>query len=256
VLDEFKIAKRAWTASQIAAEQTVSRYYLPANPSIAAQCPTFTSQSLIQSLRGYGAIASTSECNVIRVNWTVFTPRFMHEYKETGTYKHNEVIGGVLVNNVNYNGPYDYCQYNYEIGYDAGCGWKKLNAYKPELGCLRPLPPANAPSPYSAGVEVELLDNATPIAGYAWNRASKTFTAAGTFTDPDVQNRFDNARVKATNLRYRVRFRYPVNSAVDPLGGTTVDSSKHYMLDTPVFDDISITYYSKPRVLDYRDVTE
>lgn len=36
----------------------------------------------------------------------------------------------------------------------------------------------------------------------------------------------------------------------------TVQPSKHFLLDTPVFDDISVVYLSRTRILSYREITE
>jgi hypothetical protein len=68
-------------------------------------------------------------------------------------------------------------------------------------------------------------------------------------------------------LRYRVRFRYPVDPLVDPSCSTRdvdperpnwpcVNPAKHYLLDTPVFDDISVTYILPVRILDFHEATE
>jgi hypothetical protein len=81
------------------------------------------------------------------------------------------------------------------------------------------------------------------------------------FGDPDQHNAIGTitnpTRVRSSELRYRLQFLYPVDRLVDPFaGGTHVDPSKHYMLDTPVFDDISITYLSKTRILAWQPVWE
>ena len=83
------------------------------------------------------------------------------------------------------------------------------------------------------------------------------------FVDPDVENRLGSpsapAEVNTDKLRYRVRFAYPVDPLADPKSGganATVNPSRQYLLDTPVFDDISVTYYSKPKILMYRLVNE
>jgi hypothetical protein len=44
-----------------------------------------------------------------------------------------------------------------------------------------------------------------------------------------------------------------VNSGHSTMEG---DKTSQYLLDTPVFDDISITYFTKPRILSFRDVLE
>jgi len=38
--------------------------------------------------------------------------------------------------------------------------------------------------------------------------------------------------------------------------GKFVDVTKQYLLDTPVFDDLSITYIVPARILDLHEVTE
>jgi hypothetical protein len=72
------------------------------------------------------------------------------------------------------------------------------------------------------------------------------------------------ARVRIDQLQYRVRFRYPVDQLVkrayDP--ASTVDMTQavnpatQYLLDTPVFDDISVVYFSRLQFLDFREVLE
>jgi hypothetical protein len=67
-------------------------------------------------------------------------------------------------------------------------------------------------------------------------------------------------KVKPSELRYRVRFLYPVDplvaAAYQDTSLKTIDPTRHYLLDTPVFDDISITYINKPRILSYHEVSE
>jgi hypothetical protein len=53
-----------------------------------------------------------------------------------------------------------------------------------------------------------------------------------------------------------VRLVYPIDPWADPNDGAVADPKKHYLLDTPVFDDISITYFTKPKILMYRVVFE
>jgi hypothetical protein len=43
---------------------------------------------------------------------------------------------------------------------------------------------------------------------------------------------------------------------VDPAGGSTVNPASQCLLDTPVFDDISITYFSAPRLLSSEETVE
>ena len=278
VVDELKLSKKKWTSDRIAAEQTLSRYYLPGDPTQPAQCPTFTSQTMLQSLKGFDKISSPEQVILARVTWTCFTPRFMHEYKRPGAFNRNELMAtyagaswqvALPAMPMPFKGPFDYCQYNYDIGYDAGQGWKNpaINAFKPALGVDRQPPAPNTQSHSTKGMEIEILDDSKPgpIPGFEQNIATGLFAPTSTFHNPDAVNTFvdlsvpPDARilttVKVQNLRYRVRFRYPVSAAVDP-GATTVDPARHYLLDTPVFDDISVTYYSQPRILQYREVTE
>jgi hypothetical protein len=102
-------------------------------------------------------------------------------------------------------------------------------------------------------VEVELVDSEYPdLAAPA--------LGGKTFVDPDAANalsdRTTEIKVKAGNLRYRVRFCYPVDPLADPGAGDRVDPAIHYLLDTPVFDDISVTYFSKTRYLSLHEASE
>jgi len=97
------------------------------------------------------------------------------------------------------------------------------------------------------GVEIELLDDYTPI--------------AAKFIDPNVQNSVGTAnapiRVRSDTLRYRVRFRYPIdNVRVDKKSDNTVKPATQYLLDTPVFDDISVTYTIPLRMIWFKETTE
>ena len=278
VIDELKISKKMWVTDRIAAEDTLSRYYLPKDPADRTKCPTFTSQTLFQASKGFDTKAPVTPefVSLARVSWTVFTPRFMYEYKraEPGRYTRKEVVaryGGAWTVSVPgddvirpYKGPFDYCQYNYDIGYDAGQGWKhsSVNGFRPDWGVDRRPAVSGTQSPFTRGVEVELLEDYATLAGF--ENSTGIFKPTPTFVDPDVMNSFvDPAnpavqkRVDSTKLRYRVRFRYPVNPHVDPLAaGPWVNPATQYLLDTPVFDDISITYFSKPRILAYREMVE
>jgi len=73
--------------------------------------------------------------------------------------------------------------------------------------------------------------------------------------------------VSANDLHYRVIFRYPIDPNVDPRsaaahgrvdgeGRLTLNPDKHYTLDTPAFDDISVVYFSQVRILDFQSETE
>jgi hypothetical protein len=126
----------------------------------------------------------------------------------------------------------------------------------------------------SKGVEIELLNYNTVIAGSAETFAGSGVYAdtAGTFSNPDLVSRFmlangdqvAEARVRVDQLQYRVRFRYPVDTLVDDKNGALTDGAgkkwvnpnTQFLLDTPVFDDISLTYIIKPRILDYKEVLE
>ena len=150
-------------------------------------------------------------------------------------------------------------------------GWKHsaVNQFKPPLGVDRPAPVAGKQSPYTTGVEIELFEQAQPgdtpgmpLAGFTNSPGS--FTKTSIFNNPDAINTFRDPTNPASEviasvskLRYRVRFRYPVNPAVDTEAvGPWVSSDTQYLLDTPVFDDISITFFSKPRILAYRAIME
>ncbi len=228
-----------WANDRAVKEQTLSRYYLPNNPNDPSECPTFTSQSMLQSLRGYDKTVSSEEVTIVRVSWTVFTPRFMHENKAP-TVDRAENMTRDLSNqqklNVKFRGPFDDVKYNDD---DDTSVWS-VN---------RNLPPTGKQAHFTKGVEVELLNGSSPVAG------------TGVFIDPDKLNQIGGfnapTKIRTDKLHYRVRFRYPVDQEVDPnAGANTVDPAKHYLLDTPVFDDISIVYVRKPKFLSYREVTE
>jgi hypothetical protein len=295
VIDELKISSKDrvlqgdWSHDRGVLEQVTSRYYLPPNPADRAQCPTFTSQTMVQSLKGFNVKPTSEEyVTVARVTWTVFTPRFLHENKKPGQqagnlafpsgFKRDEWITRNMSTQSKetnpFRGPFDYDKYN-----------EKFSASEPgtiifPYGVDRPTPrdywsgkKANSITDYqqgqaSKGVEVEVLNNGAVIPGFCEKAPSSgqfTVNTKGTFFNPDVINRFTDqngnavlqAKVPASKLQYRVRFRYPVDQLVDPAAGTTtVDPTKHFLLDTPVFDDISITYFSVPRVLDYKEMLE
>ena len=274
-IDEFKISKRAWTTMEIAAEMTLSRYYLPQNPNTLAQQPSFTSQSLLQSC--FGRTATGAEIvSPARVSWNVFTPRFMHEYKNPGSYIHTEFENGARTN-VPIRGPFDYAQYNHDLDYDHDCGWKS-ETYNPrkEYLCVDRIPPKpHEQSHYTKGVEVELgtykgtaagnSANFHALTGSVYDAVTGQLTAIGTFVDPDVNNILIEPRnpgkrqyVKAAELHYRVHFKYPVDRKnIDPKAKSdVVDPDVHYLLDTPVFDDISIVYVTTPRFLSFKEVDE
>ena len=294
VIDELKISSTSlragsvshgvWYDGRIPIEMTTSRYYLPSVPAVRANCPTFTSQTLLQSLRGSSSSAQGETVSVVRVSWNCFTPRFMHENKNFQTARQRvEAIGDTgqtqSLKNSYYRGPFDYIQYNWEIlpvdqtkaaGRQCEAEWNPKEALAAgaetvyPLCCDRPslknyldigCPQAHA----TAGIEVELLrdPDGNPDSG------DETLVDGKTFTNPDGLNRLgtpDNPiHVRTNELRYRVRFRYPVDTFVRQVYGTataTVDPGEHFLLDTPVFDDISVIYFPKVRILSHREVTE
>jgi hypothetical protein len=287
VIDEFKVCSGLrWDTHRIRREMEVSRYYLPGNPSNRNECPTFTSQSLLQSLRGVAAqsAGSSEYVAVARVGWTVFTPRFMLENKQQDCSRYewvrNTTQTDVVPTAIPIRGPFDFVQYNHDLGIPEG--QINQNALRPALSVDRPtladyravgLTQTHA----SRGVEIELLNGTTPLEGQYRDPVSGAFvdaetnTATGTksvFRNPDSMNRYgtpvDHVRVRTDRLHYRVRFRYPVDqlvkrahdAAASVLPDEHVNPAKHYLLDTPVFDDISVTYFGKARILSHREMTE
>ena len=284
VIDEFKISNRdyvlrddnspLWSKDRGTREMKISRYYLPPHPGTryapsAGGPPTFTSQTLLQSLKGFDKSTARQNVIVVRVNWNVFTPRFMTEYQETSATRfkrdekltHFNSIGAAQANvSVPFKGPFDYVRYNDggDLGLDSNPQGTAYSANRPA--------PQNYPDDIahaSKGVEVELLQDK--------GSGVPTILAGKTFTNPTALNKLGelNAPVWClpSELRYRVRFRYPVDPLVDPYCTTKetdperpnwprVDPTKQYLLDTPVFDDISVTYILPVRVLDFREVTE
>ena len=253
VVDEYKVSKLAWSTDLISRVMAVSRYYLPKDPSDRVQCPTFTSQSMLQSIRGIksaaSTIASTERTRPIRIAWNCFTPRFMHETIPSQN-------PNPLPRNGEPGAPFNYATYNHGIidqmeddkpADPYGVCRPRLLDYQRNGGSL---------SHAAAGIEVELLNDTLPIQGESETTPGK-FTPTSTFTNPNIYNRFplDIPSVLLQKLHYRVRFRYPI----DPLlkqGGKTVEPNTQYMLDTPVFDDISIAYTIPFRILTYRDISE
>ena len=296
--------KLDWSRDRIArsdatypGEQTLSRYYLPPDPAGRRQCPTFTSQSLFQSLKTVSepVAGRTESVTVARVSWNAFTPRFMSEYKRPGAsrplFSRSEVITldadfGNLEDarhyqttrrSVPFKGPFDCCKYNdikdekkEKVSFDDQSYDRdpKIFPYR----CGRPAPAAypTGQSHATRGVEVELLDDLLPIPAQVCDRrvVPPLFVKAdlgveGTpsvLTNPDWQNRFGDGairyRVRTDRLRYRVRFRYPTDPLADPYTGPWVNPSTQYLLDTPVFDDIAVTYVTALRILDYRVPSE
>ncbi|MCY3018096.1 MAG: hypothetical protein NTW87_03570 [Planctomycetota bacterium] len=334
VIDELKISKRektmqtndisvrktdrvtgtgggtAYGGKWMGGEIRTSRYYLPPDPHKAVNCPTFTSQTMLQSLKGTGQVGKGEAVCVARVTWTVFTPRFMSEYKyatKNGKFKRSEYYfegdysGGGQISSGNqlehkdmpYNGPYDFERYNADI-----YNWDETvdrNAAKNRYYSVnRPTPTDyNGQAHATKGVEVEIgtlsggkftADNHATVVWYDGTGKLQGGDAVNmtTFTDPDTVNRLGSinvpVRIMSGELAYRVRFRYPVDQLVDRAGGlpdipansldprrrstnsghntAEGDQTSQFLLDTPVFDDISITYFTKPRILSYREVLE
>jgi len=264
-------------------EMRQSRYYLPPNPSNLSECPTFTSQPMLQSLKGVNK-PSTEEVTVARVTWTVFTPRFMHEYKEnkTGRYKRKEYFfegnyasgsprsaGEQKAHTLNFFGPFDWMRYNTDVYNfdDARDPLTDVPLGKNRHFSVRRPAPGDYPTQAHAtkGVQVELMNKEAPIqrayqSYYGIDGKLKEEPALNgtTFTDPDRNNRIGNEaapiRVKTSDLRYRVRFVYPIDPLTDEEGN--VDPARHYLLDTPVLDDVSVTYFTKPRIIVFREIME
>lgn len=266
VIDEFKISSKdrvlksgdaGWPEDRVSRDMTTSRYYLPRNPGgrgdpAADGPPTFTSQTLLQSLKGFDKLKNGQPVSLIRVSWNVFTPRFMCEYQlpSDSPFERNER----LTNNtgptapqaqvpVKFKGPFDAVKYNDDddtsyYSVDRPAPW----VYK------------TGGSQSGRGVEVELLEDTKLL-------DSKTFT------DPSAINSLGTTAAPViadcSRLHYRVRFVYPVDPLVDPTvatkdaqGRPCIDPDKQYLLDTPVFDDISVTYMLSPRILSFREVVE
>jgi hypothetical protein len=280
VVDEFKISNKDrilvdngnpdWTNDRVNREMQISRYYLPPNARTrkmapdAGGPPTFTSQTLLQSLKGFDKLKDEQRIAVVRVSWNVFTPRFMCEYKLPETvaaFTRNErlsrftnIAAAQTDVQVPFRGPFDYVKYN-----DDACN-NDTDKSKRHYSVNRP-----APWEYAAGmaqsgrgVEVELLEDVN---------GKLTVLDGKTFTDPAAVNSLGTPTSAvwtcASQLRYRVRFCYPVDPLVDPFVTTTNDDKKpcvdpqlQSLLDTPVFDDISVTYIVPPRILDFREVAE
>jgi hypothetical protein len=253
VVDEIKLTAAAWSTNKIHEAITQSRYYMPPMPHEPSHCPLFVSQSLLQSLRGFDKSASEEYITVARVSWNVFTPRFMWEAKEPKRRRKEKIKG--IAEDVPFRGPFDYIQYNHDIlPVDGEAG---SNPLIPVLACERPaahLYPAQSHA--SRGVEVELIN-----ADYA--DPSQAPLGGKTYVNPDEINKVGDVdspiKVKSNQLRYRVRFRYHADPLVAQHYGFTPESvtpTDYYVLDTPVFDDISITYFTRPRILSYRVVVE
>jgi len=324
VIDEYKISRKEtvlrnppdWDNDRITrnnqnkpGEMTLSRYYLPDEPANRKQCPTFISQTMLQSMKGHDKKTTTTPeyVTLARVSWNCFAPRFLHEYKtadplrfirrQTITKTDGWWGGGVMVQNpekldVPFRGPFNYCVYNdlapsNDVGSKIDSRSLKAEEYEDfndpaydddvaimPYRCNRPTPaqyqlvkPYNVAKNYHAtkGVEIEILDASESD---AMSGTGKVLGTTGVYKDPDAINKImgpssaaypkgTQVRVSTDRLRYRVTFRYPVDKLADPNAPfDTVDPATQFLLDTPVFDDISITYFTRPRILDYKDVTE
>jgi hypothetical protein len=254
-------------------EMTLSRYYLPINPfpGVAPEAggpPTFTSQTLLQARKGSSKLIGSEQVAVVRVSWNVFTPRFMCEYMLPAArawlptpvqYITNYAGGGQTLYNFPIKGPFNYDKYNNDsdqgldvVANPIGSG----SAY----GVNRPAP-WNYPTGLeqaNRGVEIELLQG--PL-------LTPTVLGNKTFTDPTGLNALGTpdapVKVPPSELRYRVRFMYPVDRLCDSNGGLPgpdgkprVNAGTQYLLDTPVFDDISVTFAMPVRLLAFREVLE
>jgi hypothetical protein len=280
VIDELKLSSVKWDTNRIGKEMTTSRYYLPQDPTLRVQCPTFTSQTLLQSMKGCDKTKSDEEVTVARVTWTCFMPRFLHENKVfQNARKRVEMVGdrgaGSKATPISYKGPFDYIQYNLDIlpiksATDARLGEPDLAGNEPVTMTVGKdtVPLLNAERPasrfyfpkqphYTKGFEVELVRDANGVGGDAEDALIQRFD------DPDALNAVGTpaapVKIKTSQLRYRVRFRYPIDPLVAKVyseTADTVDPARQYLLDTPVFDDISITYFRKPRILAYREISE
>ena len=265
VIDELKISSRDrvlvdsgapdWKNDRVVREQTLSRYYLPLNPGDKNSAPTFTSQSLLQSTLDHTLKTSVEEVTVVRASWTAFTPRFMHEYKLAGgKFARTERIApsqgaGARALKLPFKGPFDYEIYNDESAIDDP-GNDESGRKKHQISVERPAPSEYALQTFDTlGVEVDLIDDAVGSSDTSGKTLGKTLV------DPNALNQIGTpstpVKVLTSNLRYRVRFKYPINNFVDPGGGPNVNPALHYMLDTPIFDDISVTYLIAPRIISF-----
>ncbi|HYG73951.1 MAG TPA: hypothetical protein VEK08_03005 [Planctomycetota bacterium] len=324
VIDEYKISRKEvalkngfrWSGSAASedrvtrndadkpGEMTLSRYYLPQDPRSRSNCPQFTSQTLLQSLKGFQNKTSSNPeyVTLSRVTWTVFTPRFLHENKtwnkSSPKFARNETItkrgpnagipvqsGDLLplpLSRIPFRGPFDYCKYNDLKGeiyedyadpkYNSDMDVVPFRCDRAAPAVYQSLAEYKADKSYhgSLGVEVAVLEDSSEMPD---DGNEKILGNGGKpFSNPDALNQIleggKPVRVRSDRLRYRVWFRYPTDQLADPGGpkddrghtcvypGPNGPLEGQYLLDTPVFDDISITYFTKPRILDYRDVSE
>ncbi|HEY3324419.1 MAG TPA: hypothetical protein VGP72_28465 [Planctomycetota bacterium] len=284
VIDELKISSRDrvmvdgasdWSdKDRVSREMHTSRYYLPRQPNSrqdpsSGGPPTFTSQTMLQSLKGFDKVKDTQQVTVARVSWTVFTPRFMCEYMKPGTSNFKmdanlthfkDASAPQTTIQVPIKGPFNYAIYNDD-------GVQGMDANPPDPNTLESPYSVNRPAPWnypkgveqaSRGVEIELLQDQ--------GSGAPIVLAGKTFIDPSALNALGTSDLpvmtRASWLRYRVRFMYPVDKLCDPNGGQNlqnkpfIDPEKQYLLDTPVFDDISVTVFMPSRIFEFREVIE
>jgi len=268
VIDEIKVCNKMWSTDRVYKEQTTCRYFTPDYPGDPSACPTFTSQSMLDSL--YGPVTNRHDelIQVARVTWSSFNPRFNFENKARKG-KRFEMIkqhSGII----NFRGPFDYIQYNLDVLKATAAAEDRQNegsANKPVMVQSVSVSPLGVerPSPVdyikyglkeghaSRGVEVALLKaGAVPVNGKWWE-------------SPEDLNAYDDpaqrAVLKASELYYRVRFRYHADPLVGIASGSgqfpDVDPTQHFVLDTPVFDDITVLYMTSDMpILNFKEQTE
>ena len=265
VIDALKISKKANldlpADDRVLAEMTTSRYYLPANPATRSECPWFVSQTLSEFMRGN--MSASESVTPVRVTWSGFGPRFYYEERQaSGTYKRDERITfdrtNQKVERFNFKGPFDIKIYNDDDA-TVDYGTDVSGRIKSFVSVERPSPAdyQDRSKARKDPFEVELLRDA---GGTLTVLERMDGLNDGIFDDPTALNALKPVRLPANQLRYRVRFRYYRDPLVDPTaaadGTSTVNADSHYLLDTPVFDDISITYFTQVRFLDFKAVNE
>jgi hypothetical protein len=268
VIDALKISAKANldlpNDDRVLTEMTTSRYYLPKHPDTRSECPWFVSQTLSEFMRGN--TSASQPVTPVRVTWSGFSPRFYYEERKAGgTYRHDEHITRDMttqkVEEFKFRGPFDIKLYNDD---DATVDYSMDTSGRTKafVSVERPTPAdyKDKSSARKDAFEVELLkDSGGSVT--VLDAADPVIVADGSiFHEPNALNAMKAVRVNANQLRYRVRFRYYRDPLVDPTAGadgkSTVDEKDYHLLDTPVFDDISITYFTEIRFLDFKPVTE
>lgn len=285
VIDEFKLCNKKWTEAQLKSRITACRYYTPANPAADSQCPTFTSQSMQRSLFGTSpdAAAYPSLIKVARVTWSGFNPRFNYENRELVATR-QEIVAGAAAS-VRIHGPFDYVQYNMDVLRNLAFNEKLGNegtVNSPQmvasvatmpLGCER----MAAPDYYRSNIKIPHYANAFQV-WLLWDSAANPGAGAPivsgkTFNSPEEENVYDIDAKKnpwhyANELHYRVRFRYRADRIADlasrtastspgPAAGDDINPQLHFVLDTPVFDDITVCYVTpQPQYIDFKEELE